>query len=56
MAEDIMVKDVKIISHESTTYEDIRSLLSQNEGLRAFPLVENKSKVLRLECCPSISH
>ncbi|KAF6039388.1 hypothetical protein EB796_002304 [Bugula neritina] len=56
MAEDIMVKDVKIISHESTTYEDIRSLLSQNEGLRAFPLVENKSKyvnkfsVFKYEC------
>jgi len=40
VAEDIMLKDVKVISYK-TTYEEVRSLLTENHALRAIPLVED---------------
>ena len=38
-----MLRDVKTISYE-TTYEEVRQLLTENEALRSFPLVDSTSK------------
>lgn len=44
-----MQKDVVVISYE-TTYEEVRSLLSDNMAIRSFPLVDSKGKITPITC------